>query len=181
MAIRLHLSRRRLLPCVVGAVALLAVTALPAGAAQPTIRRVEFAGAVTDQGEACGFALSWEFTGEVLEQRFFDADGALVRIQAHIRESGTITNLDTGEVIDLPRTAFLERVLITEGGVIIEDLGLSVRVTGPDGHLLDVGRFVTSRNPNELLQSSGQHPIREINPFSVSDPALLAGFCGLFE
>ena len=33
----------------------------------------------------------------------------------------------------------------------------------------------------ELLQSSGQHPIREINPFSVSDPALLGAFCGLFE
>jgi hypothetical protein len=35
-------------------------------------------------------------------------------------------------------------------------------------------------NPDELLQSSGQHPIREINPFSVSDPALLGAFCGLF-
>lgn len=181
MTIRLLLSRRRLLPTVVGMAALLTMTALPAAAVPPDIQRDTFAGSVTDQGEACGFALSWEFTGEVLVQRFVDADGALVRIHAHVRESGTITNLDTGEVIDLPRTAFLERVLITDDGVIIEDLGLSVRVTGPDGHLLDVGRFVTSRNPNELLQSSGQHPIREINPFSVSDPALLAGFCGLFE
>jgi hypothetical protein len=47
--------------------------------------------------------------------------------------------------------------------------------------VLDVGRFVIRVNPNELLQSSGQHPIREINPFSVSDPALLGAFCGLFE
>lgn len=174
-------SRSRGLVSVVGAIALLTVTVLPAGAAQPAMRRVAFAGVVADQGEACGFALSWEFTGDVLEQRFFDTDGQLVRIHAHVREFGTITNLDTGAVIDLPRTAFLERVLISQDGVIIEDLGLSVRVTGPDGHLLDVGRFVTGRNPNELLQSSGQHPIREINPFSVSDPALLAAFCGLFE
>jgi hypothetical protein len=31
------------------------------------------------------------------------------------------------------------------------------------------------------MQPSGQHPIREINPFSVSDPALLGAFCDLFE
>jgi hypothetical protein len=67
-----------------------------------------------------------------------------------------------------------------DGSVTVEDLELSVRVTGPDGHLLDVGRFVTTRNPSELLDSSGQHPIREINPFSVSDPALLGAFCSLF-
>jgi hypothetical protein len=83
--------------------------------------------------------------------------------------------------VELPRTAFMERVLLIEdGSIIIEDVGLSVRVTGPDDLLLDVGRFVVHLNPNELLQSSGQHPIREINPFSVSDPALLGAFCDLF-
>jgi hypothetical protein len=157
-------------------------TALPASAAPPTFQELAFSGAVTDQGEACGDPLSWEFTGEARITRFFDADGSLARIQVQVRESGTVTNETTGEVIDLPRTAFIERVLLVEdGSIIIEDNGLSVRVTGPEDFLLDVGRFMVRLNPNELLQSSGQHPIREINPFSVSDPALLGAFCDLFD
>jgi hypothetical protein len=163
-------------------VALLLIGALPALADPPTHVRDTFSGAVTDSGEACGDPISWEFTGEVLISRFFDQDGNLTRIQVHVQESGTITNLATGEVVELPRTSFVERVLFVEGGsIIIQDVGLSLRITGPDDFLLDVGRFVVRLNPNELLQSSGQHPIREINPFSVSDPALLAGFCDLFE
>jgi hypothetical protein len=133
-------------------------------------------------GQACGDPLSWAFTGEALVNRFFDSKGSLVRIQVQVRESGTVTNLATGEVVDLPRTAFTERVLLVEGGsIIIQDVGLSVRVTGPEDFLLDVGRFVVRLNPNELLQSSGQHPIREINPFSVNDPALLGAFCDLVD
>jgi hypothetical protein len=157
-------------------------TALPAWAAPPTFQELTFSGAVTDQGQACGDPLSWEFTGDARITRFFDSDGALTRIQVQVRESGTVTNLTTGEVVDLPRTAFIERVLFVEdGSIIIEDNGLSVRVTGPEDFLLDVGRFVVRLNPNELLQSSGKHPIREINPFSVSDPALLEAFCDLFD
>ena len=157
-------------------------TALPASAVPPTFQELSFSGAVTDQGQACGDPLSWEFTGQARITRFFDSDGALTRIQVQVRESGTVTNLTTGEVVDLPRTAFIERVLFVEdGSIIIEDNGLSVRVTGPEDFLLDVGRFVVRLNPNELLQSSGQHPIREINPFSVSDPALLGAFCDLFD
>jgi hypothetical protein len=157
-------------------------TALPARAVPPTVQQLTFSGAVTDQGQACGDPLAWEFTGEARITRFFDSDGALTRIQVQVRESGTVTNLTTGEVVDLPRTAFIERVLLVEdGSIIVEDNGLSVRVTGPEDFLLDVGRFVVRLNPNELLQSSGQHPIREINPFSVSDPALLGAFCELFD
>jgi hypothetical protein len=162
--------------------AMIVVTALPASADPPTQQRFTFSGSVSDQGEACGAPLSWDFTGEVLLTRFFDSEGNLVRIQVQVRESGTVTNLTTGEVVELPRTAFVERVLFVEdGSIIIEDVGLSVRVTGPEDFLLDVGRFVIRLNPNELLQSSGQHPIREINPFSVSDPALLGAFCDLFD
>ena len=174
-------SIRRLL-LVAGTVALVTVNALPAAADPPTHAQQTFSGAVTDTGQACGDPISWEFTGEVQLTRFFGNDGNLVRIHAHVQESGTVTNLATGEVVDLPRTSFLERVLLVEDGtIIIQDGGLSVRITGPEDFLLDVGRFVVRLNPAELLQSSGQHPIREINPFSVSDPALLAAFCDLFE
>jgi hypothetical protein len=175
------LGLRRLL-CATGTAALLAVTTLPAEAVPPTHLQQTFSGAVTDTGQACGDPISWEFTGEVQLTRFFDSDGTLVRIHALVQESGTVTNLATGEVVDLPRTSFLERVLLVEDGtIIIQDVGLSVRITGPEDFLLDVGRFVVRLDPAELLQSSGQHPIREINPFSVSDPALLAAFCDLFE
>jgi hypothetical protein len=179
----MKISRKiRWLLCGTTTAGLMMVTANPAAADPPTHQRVTFSGAVTDQGQACGDPLSWEFTGEVLLSRFFDSEGSLIRIHAHVRESGTVTNLATGEVVDLPRTAFLERVLFVEdGSIIIEDVGLSVRITGPEDFLLDVGRFVVRLNPNELLQSSGQHPIREINPFSVSDPALLGAFCDLFD
>jgi hypothetical protein len=172
----------RWLLCSTGITALMMLTALPAAADQPTHQRFTFSGAVTDEGQACGYPLSWEFTGEVLLSRFFDSEGNLIRIQIQVRESGTVTNLATGEVVDLPQTAFTERVLLVQdGSIIIEDVGLSVRVTGPDDFLLDVGRFVVRLNPDELLQSSGQHPIREINPFSVDDPALLGAFCELFD
>lgn len=165
-----------------GTAALMMVTVPPAAADPPTHVRFAFSGAVTDAGEACGDPLSWEFVGEALLTRFFDGDGTLVRIHVQVRESGSVTNLATGEVVALPRTAFVERVLfIEDGSIIIEDDGLSVRVTGPENFLLDVGRFVVRLNPDELLQSSGQHPIREINPFSVDDPALLGAFCELFD
>jgi hypothetical protein len=178
---RMRMRKVRWLLCAAGTAAVVMGTALPVVAVPPTQQRFTFSGEVSDQGEACGDPLSWEFTGEVLLTRFFDSEGNLVRIQVQVRESGTVTNLTTGEVIELPRTAFVERVLFVEdGSIIIEDVGLSVRVTGPEDFLLDVGRFVVRLNPDELLQSSGQHPIREINPFSVSDPALLGAFCELF-
>jgi hypothetical protein len=174
--------RFRWLLCTTAIAALMLGTALPAAADPPTHQRVTFSGVMADQGQACGDPLSWAFAGEALVNRFFDSGGSLVRIQVQVRESGTVTNLATGEVVDLPRTAFTERVLLVEGGsIIIQDVGLSVRVTGPEDFLLDVGRFVVRLNPNELLQSSGQHPIREINPFSVNDPALLGAFCDLFD
>lgn len=150
-------------------------------ATPPTHTQTTFSGVVSDQGEACGFPLTWAFTGDAAITRFFDQDGQLVRISVQVREAGTVTNEATGEVVELPRTAFVERVLFVEDGtIVIEDNGLSVRVTGPDDFLLDVGRFSVQLRPAELLQSSGQHPIREINPFSVSDPALLGAFCDLF-
>ena len=172
----------RWLLTVIGAIVFVTLLALPAVADPPTHVRFAFSGAVTDEGQACGDPLSWEFSGEVLLSRFFDSEGNLVRIQVQVREGGTVTDLTTGEVVELARTAFVERVLFVEDGtILIEDNGLSVRITGPEDFLLDVGRFVVRLNPDELLQSSGQHPIREINPFSVDDPALLGAFCGLFD
>jgi hypothetical protein len=163
------------------AATLVVTTASPAAAVPPTHATQTFSGSVTDNGEACGDPLSWEFTGEAMVTRFFDESGALDRIQVLVQESGTVTNLATGEVVELPTSAFVERVLrLDDGSLVIEDVGLSVRVNEGGDFLLDVGRFVVQLNPDELLQSDGQHPIREINPFSVSDPALLGAFCELF-
>src|SRR5688500_9190692 len=97
--------RVRWLLCATGTAAVLMMTALPAAADPPTHQRFTFSGAVTDQGRACGDPLSWEFTGEVLLSRFFDSEGNRIRIQVQVRESGSVTDLATGEVIELPRTA----------------------------------------------------------------------------
>ena len=158
---------------------LLAFAGTPAASADPPAHQeLTFTGAVSDNGEACGFPVSWEFEGEVRLTRFVDSDGNVVRVQVHVREAGTVTNGASGEVVVLPRTAFLQRTLIVDPVTrIIQISGSAVRITGPDDFLMDVGRFVIRINPNELLQSSGQHPIREINPFSTSDPALLGAFC----
>src|SRR5919106_3867546 len=105
------ISRRiRWLVAATATVVLLMAGAPPAAPESPVHVRDTFSGEVSDAGEACGDPLSWEFTGEVLITRFFD-DGVLTRIQVHVQESGTVTNLATGEVVELPRTAFLERVL----------------------------------------------------------------------
>lgn len=171
----------RMLASALLGVLLLTAAAVPAAAEPPTRDTLQFSDSITDDGEACGFPLSWEFTGEVQITRFFE-DGELTRVHGLVQESGTVTRTDTGEVVELPRTAFMERLFFADGALVrVEDLGLSIRVTGDEDVLLDVGRFVVSLDPAELLQSAGQHPIREINPFSVSDPALLGGLCDLFD
>jgi hypothetical protein len=72
--------------------ALILIGSLPAAAVPPQHIRTTFSGAVTDQGQACGDSLSWEFTGELLVTRFFDADGKFIRVHFQVQESGTVTN-----------------------------------------------------------------------------------------
>ena len=173
---------RRTVGVAAGAAALLLTPAVTAAAEVPDHFEFSFAGTVADSGEACGDALSWDFTGDVKGTDFFDREGNLVRTHLHIYESGTLSNLTTGEVIELPQTAFLAQQLWGVGGTVtVKQAGLTVRVTGPEHFFMEVGRFVTTRNPDEVLHSAGMQAIRENSPFSTTDPVQLRAFCDLFE
>jgi hypothetical protein len=173
---------RRLFGTTAAAATLVISGVATAGATTPEHEQFSFSGTVADSGEACGDPLSWDFVGDVRSTDFFDSDGNLVRTHLHIYESGTLTNLATGEVIVLPETAFLAQLFWTEGTLsIVQTAGLTVRVTGADNFFMEVGRFVTSRNPNEVLHVSGMQAIRENSPFSTTDPVQLRAFCDLFD
>lgn len=173
---------RRLIAVTASVAAFMASAAIPAASTPPTHDEFTFTGTVADSGEACGVPLSWDFEGDVRSVDFFDRDGILVRTHLHIYEFGTLSNLATGEVIDLPRTAFLARIFWDEGEMsIVQSAGLTVRVTGAEHFFMEAGRFVTSRNPDEVLHVAGMQAIRENSPFSTTDPVQLLAFCDLFD
>jgi hypothetical protein len=66
-----------------------------------------------------------------------------VRFQDRVRESNTITNLDTGETLQEGPDSFLQRVLFNDDGTVtIEGNGLSVLVTDGENRVVDAGRVV---------------------------------------
>lgn len=173
---------RRLVGVAAATAALVLAPAVPSNAVPPDHFEFSFAGTVADSGEACGDPLSWDFVGDVKGTDFFDQDGNLVRTHLHIYESGTLSNLATGEVIELPRTAFLAQQLWGGGGTVtVKQAGLTVRISGPEHFFMEVGRFVTTVNPNQVLHSAGMQAIRENGPFSSTDPVQLRAFYGILD
>lgn len=163
--------RRTLVP-VLGAL-LAGALALPALAAEPQRDQVAQNQVVEGQ-TSCGL-LRWEIhlTGDRF--RFFDQDGQLVRVQVHISEDNTITNLDTGETYREGPDNFMQTTLFTEDGPLIVATGLAANVQG--AQLKDVGRVVIDPRTGEILFSAGQHPLREAQEAGN----VLEGFCALFE
>jgi hypothetical protein len=163
--------RRTLVP-VLGAL-LAGALALPALAAAP--QRDQVAQNQVVQGPtSCGL-LRWEIqlTGDRF--RFFDQDGELVRVQVHISEDNTITNLDTGETYREGPDNFMQTTLFTDEGPLIVATGLAANVQG--AQLKDVGRVVINPLTGEIVFSAGQHPLREAQEAGN----VLEGFCALFD
>lgn len=163
--------RRTLVP-VLGAL-LAGALALPALAAAP--QRDQVAQNQVVQGQtSCGL-LRWEIhlTGDRF--RFFDQDGQLVRVQVHISEDNTITNLDTGETYREGPDNFMQTTLFTDDGPLIVATGLAANVQG--AQLKDVGRVVIDPLTGEIVFSAGQHPLREAQEAGN----VLEGFCALFD
>jgi hypothetical protein len=156
----------------VTAAAVAAALATPAVAAPPTRQTVEQNNVVQGQ-TSCG-ELRWDIqlTAEVF--RFFDNDGNLVRIQVHITEDNTITNLDTGESFREGPVSFMQTTLFTDDGPVFVATGLAVNVFGQQ--FKDVGRVVFQPN-GEILFSAGPHPVRE----AQSEGNVLEGFCPVFS
>ena len=156
-----------------GAVLMAAAVALPALAAAP--QRDQVAQNQNVQGPtSCGL-LRWEIhlTGDRF--RFFDGDGQLVRVQVHITEDNTITNLDTGETYREGPDNFMQTTLFTDDGPLIVATGLAANVQG--AQLKDVGRVVIDPLTGEIVFYEGQHPLREAQEAGN----VLEGFCALFD
>jgi hypothetical protein len=155
------------------AVLMSAAVALPALAAAP--QRDQVAQNQIVQGPtSCGL-LRWEIhlTGDRF--RFFDSDGQLVRVQVHITEENTITNLDTGETYREGPDNFMQTTLFPDDGPLIVATGLAANVQG--AQLKDVGRVVINPLTGEIVFSAGQHPLREAQEAGN----VLEGFCALFD
>jgi hypothetical protein len=150
-----------------------AALALPAPAAPPQHDQVS-QNQIVQGPTSCG-VLRWEIhlTGDRF--RFFDNDGRLVRVQVHINEDNTITNLDTGETFREGPDNFMQTTLFTDDGPLIVATGLAANV--PGAQLKDVGRVVIDPLTGDIVFSAGQHPLREAQEAGN----VLEGFCPLFE
>ncbi len=157
--------------------------AAPAAAVPPVTQEFAFSDSITGFVPECGLNLQWDIEGTVDRTFFFDQDDNLVRFQDRVRETNTITNLDTGETLQEGPDSFQQRILFNDdGSVTVEINGLSVLVNQGDNIVVDAGRVVLLFGPGgpSILTVAGRHDIRGIDPLTVDDPILLAGFCPAF-
>jgi hypothetical protein len=161
--------------------AALGLGAAPALAVPPQRFELAIHNPVQDQGQACGFPVLWDIRLTVEGTNFFDADGTLVRQQAHIREDNTITNLDTGLTIREGPDAFTQTVHFNPDGTVREIVatGLAANVRGEEP-FKDVGRVVWLPGTNEIVFSAGPHPVREELEFGNFQTSLRA-FCDVLS
>lgn len=155
----------------------------PLAAVQPVTQSFVFADTIEGVAPSCDSLLRWEIGGTVERTFFFDQDGNVVRIQDKVRELNTISNLDTGETLQEGPDSFVQRILFEDdGSVTLQINGLSVLVNQGDSTVVDAGRVVLFFGPDgpSVLDISGRHDIRGIDPLTVDDPILLDGFCPAF-
>jgi hypothetical protein len=171
--------KRVLLPAV--ACLVMGVLASPTLADPPVRTDIEVSQVVTGP-TPCG-TLRWEIHITGRQTTFFDDDGVRTRVQAHLREDNTITNLTTGESFREGPDSFTQTTYFNPDGTLdrIVATGLAANVRGEQ--FKDVGRVVLvplGGGRFDLVFSAGQHPLRE----AADDGRLadaLPGFCELFE
>jgi hypothetical protein len=154
------------------AVFAVAVVVPPAWAVPP--QRTEIAQNQVTQGTTSCGVLRWEIHLSGDRFRFFDQDGALMRVQIHINEDNVITNLTTGQTYREGPDSFMQTTLFTDEGPRIVATGLAARVFGTQ--LKDVGRVVINPANGDIEFSAGQHPLREAQEAGN----VLEGFCSVF-
>jgi hypothetical protein len=169
---------KRVLLSVVSCLGLL-VIASPAVADPPVHTDIAVSQVVTGT-TPCG-TLRWDIHITGQQTTFFD-DGVRRRVQAHIHEDNTITNLTTGESFREGQDSFMQTTYFNPDGTLdsIVATGLAANVQGEQ--FKDVGRVVLvplGAGRFDLVFSAGQHPLRE----AADDGRLadaLPGFCELF-
>jgi hypothetical protein len=155
-------------------------TASPAAADPPVQTDIDVSQVVTG-ATSCG-TLRWDIHITGRQITFFD-DGVRRRVQAHLHEDNTITNLTTGESFREGPDAFTQTSYFNPDGTLdrIVATGLAANVQGEQ--FKDVGRVVLvplGGGRFDLAFSAGQHPLRE----AADDGRLadaLPGFCELFQ
>ncbi len=163
---------------------LTALVATPVLAVKPVTQTFEFSDTIEGFVEKCELNLRWDISGSVKRTLFFDQDGNVVRILDQVREDNTITNVDTGESLREGPDSFIQHIFFNDDGTVtLEINGLSVLVNSGEHLVVDAGRVVLFFGPGgpTVLDISGRHDIRGIDPTVVDDPILLAGFCAAFE
>jgi hypothetical protein len=158
---------------------LVVVTALgqaaPAGAVEPVHFSLDPPAMTVQDPDACGFGVAWTIDLSVEGTRFFDQEGNLVRVQAHIKEENTITNLTTGLTLREGPDSFMQTTIINpDGSRLFIATGLAANVFGEQ--LKDVGRVVWLPGTNEIVFAAGPHSVREALEFGTFQDALTA-FC----
>lgn len=163
---------------------IMAVLATPALAVPPVTQTFTFADSIEGFVPECGLNLRWEISGSVDRTFYFNQDGSIVRILDQVREDNLITNLDTGESLREGPDSFIQHIFFNDDGTVtLEINGLSVLVNSGENIVVDAGRVVLLFGPGgpTVLDVSGRHDVRGIDPLVVDDPILLAGFCAAFE
>lgn len=156
------------------------VLASPA-AADPPVRFEATVSQVVTGATPCG-TLRWDINIAVQQTTFFE-DGVRTRVQAHLQEDNTITNLTTGESFREGPDSFVQTSYFNPDGTLdrIVATGLAANVQGEQ--FKDVGRVVLvplGGGRFDLVFAAGQHPLRE----AADDGRLadaLPGFCELFD
>jgi hypothetical protein len=170
---------------VLGASALvLMLAASPVAAAAPVHFGPLTQTSVTqDSGAICGFPIRWDVELTVQGTRHFDNDGNLIRVQAHVQEMNTVTNLDTGEVIVEGPDSFMQVSYIENGRTVLQVAnGIAVHLQS-DPKVLDVGRVAwipLGGGRTQIVFLAGPHDVREAAEEGTIVQGL-AAFCDAFD
>lgn len=174
--------RRTLMTALVTA-SLVLTLAAPGVAVPPDTAMFPFGGTIEGYVEACDRTLRWDISGTAERTTFYDGDGNIVRFQDKVRETNTITDVDSGETLREGPDSFVQRILFNDDGTVTVQInGLSVLVAGGASTVVDAGRVVLQFGPTgpEAVAVVGRHDVRSIDPLTTDDPVLLEGFCAAF-
>jgi hypothetical protein len=118
-------------------------------------------------GEACDFAVRVETTDEVNQTLFYDEQGSLVRIVAHIEELNRVVNLETGYALDERIHTTLHMDLVTGEHV---ETGNLWHLRDAEGHIVYVGagRVVIDMATGEVLEATPNTGVAVGLPLFVS-------------
>lgn len=111
---------------------LTSLAAETARATAPVQTKFPFSQVVKDQGEHCGSPIRWEISGTFHLWQFFDQDGNLTRLHAHVAENNVLTNLDSGMTVTDKPTFNQTAIVNPDDGTFesIETNGLFVNARG---------------------------------------------------